>query len=130
MEEFRNEPFTDFAIWENAEAMRTALRHVGQELGREYPLVIGGERITTPGKIDSLNPSKRAQLVGRFQKATSALAEKAVETANKAFSLWRQTPPADRASLLLRVAAILRKRKHEMSAWMVYEVGKTWSEAD
>ena len=24
----------------------------------------------------------------------------------------------------------MRKRKHELSAWMVFEVAKTWAEAD
>ena len=48
--EFRNEPFTDFSKDENAQAMRAALEKVKSELGREYPLVIGGERITTDDK--------------------------------------------------------------------------------
>jgi hypothetical protein len=64
--EFRNEPFTDFSKEENAQAMRNALEKVKRELGREYPLVIGGERITTESKLDSFNPANRTELVGRF----------------------------------------------------------------
>ncbi len=128
--EFRNEPFTDFSQEENAQAMRTALAKVKGELGREYPLVIGGERITTDAKLDSINPANRTELVGRFQKATTELANKAVESAANAFQTWRSTSPAERADLMFRVAAILRERKHELSAWMIYEVAKTWAEAD
>ncbi len=64
--EFRNEPFTDFTKSEAAQAMRAAIEKVKTQLGKEYPLVIGGERITTDGKIDSINPANRAQVVGRF----------------------------------------------------------------
>ncbi|HEV2914642.1 MAG TPA: L-glutamate gamma-semialdehyde dehydrogenase [Pyrinomonadaceae bacterium] len=128
--EFRNEPFTDFNKAENAQAMRAALEKVKGQLGRDYPLVIGGERIMTGRTFESLNPARKTEVVGRFQKATQELARHAVENANEAFTMWRNTAPEKRADLLFRVAALLRQRKHEMSAWMVYEVGKSWPEAD
>ncbi len=128
--EFRNEPFTDFSKEENASAMRAALEKVKGELGREYPLVIGGERISTDAKFESLNPANRTEVVGRFQKANTDLAKRAVETAHGTFQTWRNTTPEARAAIVFHVAAILRERKHEMSAWMIYEVGKTWAEAD
>jgi len=128
--EFRNEPLTDFTKEENAQAMRDAIQKVKSELGREYPLVIGGERITTESKLDSFNPANRTQLVGRFNKATKELAQRAVENAYEAFLSWRKTPAKDRADLLFRVAAKMRERKHELSAWMIFEVAKTWAEAD
>ncbi|MDT5123070.1 MAG: 1-pyrroline-5-carboxylate dehydrogenase [Acidobacteriota bacterium] len=128
--EFSNEPFTDFSKEENARQMREAVEKVKGELGREYPLVIGGERIRTDGKFESLNPAKKTEVVGRFQKATADLARRAVETANETFKTWRYTPATTRAEILFRAASILRERKFEMSAWMVYEVGKSWAEAD
>src|SRR5918912_391720 len=128
--EFKNEALTDFTNAENAAAMRAALDRVRNELGREYPLVIGGERINTGRTFDSINPARKTEVVGRFQKATEELARAAVERANETFKTWRNTPPHQRADLLFRVATLLRQRKHEMSAWMIYEVGKTWAEAD
>src|SRR5690242_6856826 len=127
--DFRNEPFTDFTKEENAQAMRNALDKVGAELGREYPLVIGGERITTESKLESINPANRTQVVGRFNKATKELANRAVEAAAEAFKTWRNTRAEQRAELLFRVAEIMRERRHELSAWMIYEVAKTWPEA-
>src|SRR4051794_40654229 len=124
--EFRNEPFTDFTKEENARAMRDAIAKVQSELGREYPLVIGGERIKTGDFLESINPANRTQVVGRFHKATKELASRAVEEAAKAFETWKNTPAADRADLLFRAAAILRERKHEFSAWMIHEVAKSW----
>ncbi len=128
--EFRNEPFTDFTKSENAQAMREALQKVQSQLGREYPLVIGGERIATGDLLESINPANRTQVVGRFNKATKELASRAVEEAAKAFETWKHTPASDRIALLFRVAEIMRERKHELSAWMIHEVAKTWAEAD
>jgi 1-pyrroline-5-carboxylate dehydrogenase len=128
--EFRNEPFIDFSKPENKKAMEQALEKVKGELGREYPLLIGGEEVRTPDKIKSVNPSHPEQVVGVFQKGTVELANKAVEAAFRAFDKWKRVPAADRAECLFRAADILRKRRFELNAWLIYEVGKTWPEAD
>jgi 1-pyrroline-5-carboxylate dehydrogenase len=128
--EFRNEPFIDFTKEENAAAMRAAIEKVSKELGREYPLVIGGERIKTGDTLESINPANRTQVVGKFHKATKELANRAVETAAQAFQTWRNVPADERSQLLFRVAELMRVRKHELSAWMIHEVAKTWPEAD
>jgi 1-pyrroline-5-carboxylate dehydrogenase len=128
--EFRNEPLTDFTKEDNAQAMRNALEKVKAQLGHEYPLVIGGKRISTGDTLASINPANRTEVVGKFHKATKELANQAVETAHRAFQSWRHIPAAERAQLLFRVAALMRERKHELSAWMIYEVAKTWPEAD
>nr|MBA2341510.1 L-glutamate gamma-semialdehyde dehydrogenase [Pyrinomonadaceae bacterium] len=128
--EFSNEAFTDFSKEENAQAMRRAIEKVKGGLGRTYPLVIGGERIETGAILESINPAKKTEVVGRFHKANEELARRAVDAANETFQEWRKTPAAERADILFRVAQTLRERKHELSAWMIYEVGKTWAEAD
>jgi 1-pyrroline-5-carboxylate dehydrogenase len=130
-EEFRNEAFTDFSQEQDAGAMREAIERVKSELGREYPLVIGGERITNEGRtFESLNPARKTEVVGRFQKATVEQARAAVERANEVFRTWSRTLPQERADLLFRVASLLRERRHYYSAWMVHEVAKSWPEAD
>src|SRR3979409_2688637 len=128
--EFRNEPLTDFSKEENAQPMRAAIEKVKAQFGDEYPLVIGGERIKTGSILESINPANRSQVVGRFHKATKELANRAVESASETFQTWRNVPAAERAQLLFRVAEMMRARKHEMSAWMIYEVAKSWPEAD
>ncbi|MCZ6602342.1 MAG: aldehyde dehydrogenase family protein, partial [Planctomycetota bacterium] len=128
--EFRNESFLDYSKKEIREAMAKALAEVARKAGGSYPLVIGGERIIPGQTFDSLNPSDPSQILGRFQKATPALAGKALEAANDAFSSWSRTPAEDRANLLFRAAQIMRDRRHTMNAWMVLEVGKSWAEAD
>ncbi len=127
---FVNEPFTNFAQPEQAAAMRRALDVVGGQLGQEYDLVIGGERLVTSGKIVSINPARPGQVVGVHQKAGAEHAERAMEAALAAFEHWSRTSVETRVSLLLHAAEIIRQRKFEFCAWLTYEVGKNWAEAD
>jgi 1-pyrroline-5-carboxylate dehydrogenase len=127
---FKNEPLTDFTRPANRKAMEHALAKVKSMLGREYPVVIGSEEITTPDKLKSYNPSRPAEIVGVFQKADVGMAGKAVETAAAKFEEWRWVDAKKRAKYLFKAAKLMRKRKHEFSAVMVFEVGKTWPEAD
>jgi 1-pyrroline-5-carboxylate dehydrogenase len=128
--EFHNEPIADFSRPENRKGMEEALEKVAKELGREYPLIIGGEEVRLSEKIKSVNPSHPDQVVGIFQKGTPELAHRAVEAAARAFESWKRVPAEDRAACLFRAAASLRRRRFEVDAWMIYEVGKTWIEAD
>jgi 1-pyrroline-5-carboxylate dehydrogenase len=127
---FANEPFTDFKAPENERAMRAALQMVAGQLGREYDLVIGGRRLRTAEKITSVNPARPAQVVGVHQKATGDHAEQAMTAALKAFETWKYVAAEVRASLLLHAAKNIRAHKFEFMAWLTYEVGKNWAEAD
>ena len=127
---FRNEPSVDFSKSENARQMRAALDHVRGQLGREYDLVIGGRRIRTADKIRSLNPARPSQLVGIHQKAGSEHVEPAMQAALAAFENWSRTSLDERVGLLFRTADLLRERKFELMAWLVFEVSKNWAEAD
>ncbi|HEV2489243.1 MAG TPA: L-glutamate gamma-semialdehyde dehydrogenase [Candidatus Acidoferrales bacterium] len=128
--EFRNEPLLDFSKAENRTAMEAALKKVAGQLGREYPNVIGGEKVVTKEKIQSTNPSHPSQVIGVFQKGTVEMANQAVEAAHKAFAHWKSVPAEERVALCFRVGEILRKRRFELNAWLAYETGKTWPEAD
>ncbi|HSK73652.1 MAG TPA: L-glutamate gamma-semialdehyde dehydrogenase [Pyrinomonadaceae bacterium] len=133
LDEFRNEPFTDYSIPENEIAMRAALEQIESELGKEYPMIIGGARVTLGEQFESRNPANKTQVVGVFSEADADaenLVNRAIEAATAAFKIWKNVAPADRAEYLFKAAALLRERKHYFSAWMVCEVGKTWAEAD
>jgi 1-pyrroline-5-carboxylate dehydrogenase len=127
---FSNEPLVDFRNPENARAQRAAIDQVRKELGREYDLVIGGKRTRTQEKIKSINPAKPSEVVGVHQKAGKEHVEPAMQSALAAFETWRNVPAEERAGLLFRTAAILRKRKFEFNAWLVLEVGKNFDEAE
>src|ERR1035437_9312257 len=127
---FVNEPFVDFKTPENARGMKAALDLVAGQLGREYDLVIGGRRLRTEAKIPSFNPARPAQIVGIHQKAGVEHAEEAMQAALRAFEFWSRVSTVERVSLLLNAAEIIRRRKFEFCAWLTYEVGKNWAEAD
>src|SRR5947208_10312324 len=127
---FANEPLVDFSKPENARKMRAAIEKVRAQLGREYDLIVGGKRVKTTDKIKSLNPAKPSQVVGLHQKAGKEHVEPAMNAALRTFETWSRTSVEERASLLFRVGDLLRERKFEFSAWMVFEVSKNWAEAD
>jgi len=127
---FVNEPLTDFNREDNARKMRSAIEKVRGQLGREYDLVIGGKRVKTSDKIKSINPAKPSQVVGLHQKAGKEHVEPAMQAALRAFDSWSRTSVDERASLLFRVGDLMRERKFELCAWLVFEVSKNWGEAD
>lgn len=127
---YKHEPFTDFSKKENRQQYEEALKLVESYLGQDYPLIIGGERVTTDAKIISFNPANKDEVVGRVSKANKELAEKAMKVADETFNTWKKVKPEIRADILFKAAAIVRRRKHEFSALLTKEAGKPWNEAD
>src|SRR6266403_1780795 len=127
---YENAPLTNFVHEENQDKMRKALSEMRTRLGKEYPLVINGEKVFTGKTIASINPSSPEDVVGAVAEAGIAEAERAVKAARDAFEKWRWTSFEERAQLLERAAAILERRRFELSALEVFEIGKPWTEAD
>jgi 1-pyrroline-5-carboxylate dehydrogenase len=110
--------------------MEAGLAAVENSLGREYDIIIGGKRLRTAGKIISVNPARSAQVIGIHQRAGAEHVEEAMQAAQTAFVSWSRTSVEERAGLLFRAADLIRERKFEFCAWLTYEVGKNWGEAD
>ncbi len=128
--EFKNETYVDFSQEENRAKMESALAEVASHLGEEYELIIGAQRLKAPKQFKSINPSNKDEIVAVHQKADKGLAQKAIEEALKRFESWRWVEPEERAEYLFRAAELMRERRLELAAWEVYEVGKSWPEAD
>ena len=129
-DDYTNASLVNFVHREAQEKMRAALRDVRSRLGRKYPLVVGGEEVWTEKFIPSVNPSRPSEIVGLIAEAGIPEADRALKVARLAFEKWSRTPFEDRCQLLERVAAILDRRRFELSAVEVFEVGKAWAEAD
>src|SRR3989442_15307568 len=123
--EFTNEPFVDFSKAENRRAMEEALKKVAGEFSREYPMYIGGKRVTTSEKRASTNPSHPSQAIGIFQVATVEIAKQAVEAAHKAFDSWKRVPTERRTDCLFQAPKILRERIIDITALVGSRVGRT-----
>jgi 1-pyrroline-5-carboxylate dehydrogenase len=127
---FKNAPYTDFSKPENRRAQEEALEQVKSEFGRTYPLVIGGKKITNEATFASVNPAQPDQVIGYFSRATVEQVNEAVEAAATTFESWKRVPAEERAAYLFAAADLMKQRRLLFNAWMIYEVGKSWPEAD
>ncbi len=128
--DFQPETYHDFNDPDAADQMRAALKQVESEFGRSYPNRVGGEDVTTEETYASTNPGNPKQVLGIFPRGDAALGERAVEAADQAFGDWKRVPAVERADFVFKAADVMRRRRLELAAWMVYEVGKSWGEAD
>lgn len=128
---FKNETYLNFAQAEDRAKMQAALQKVSKELGKTYSLHTAREiSSSSRALMKSVNPSKPSQVIGSVETATKADAETAIKTVYAGSKEWSRTPVGKRIELLEKLADWMVAKKCELSALMVYEVGKTWREAD
>ncbi len=72
---FQNEVVSQFSTAEERSAAQAALKKVRAQLGHEYELWIAGAQHKTGDLLDSVNPSKPSEIVGRHHKATRGAGE-------------------------------------------------------
>ena len=131
LSDFRNEPFTDFSRPDNQQAFQQALQKVQKDvIGRTWPCWIGGEEVRGKQFFEGHDPGELTRMIGKHPKLGEADAKAAVEKAHAAFPEWSATDVQHRVDIFMRAAQRMRERKHEFSAMLVYEVGKSWAEAD
>jgi len=126
---YRPEPYVDFSNPQPRERMLAALADVRAKLGQSYPLRIAEQRIESDARIESIMPASSRTIVGRVAKASREQAEQAIRTADETFETWKRVRPSVRAKILIKAAAIMRRRVYELSAWMCFEESKGWIEA-
>ena len=129
-EPYYPEAYSDFTVPANRAAFELALAGVEARLGASYGLVIGGERVDTARTIDSVNPARPTQVVGRVASAGIPEAERAMQAAWAAFPAWSALDATARARCGVRLAAIMRRNKYELAALEIWEAGKNWLEAE
>lgn len=126
---FTPEPYVSFSQDEPRKKMLAALKQVEGELGKHYPLWINGEPISPGETFDSTSPADPGRVVGNIAKANTEIANKAVNTAAEAFKTWSRVDPEARARIIIKAAAIAKRRIYELSAWECFEESKSWIEA-
>lgn len=127
---FKNEPYTDWSTLANRKKQEEAIAKLESQFGKEYPNIVGEEKVYSPEKFQSLNPSNPNQVVGVFQKGTPDDAVRALDVAWRTFETWSSVPPEKRANYLFKAAKLMRKHRFDLNAAEILEVGKTWPEAD
>jgi len=127
---FKNEEFLNFSLPLIKKKTMDAINKIEDESQKEYPLIIGDNKIFNEDKLYSYNPSNKSEVVGVCQKATKEQAEHAIEVAHKTFLTWKNVPAKKRAEYLFKAARLIQKRRFEFDACLVIEAGKNWVEAD
>jgi 1-pyrroline-5-carboxylate dehydrogenase len=130
MTTFKNMTYLDFSNKAMATKQRKAIEEVRKNFGKQYPNYVDGKKIYTKKKTTSINPANPKEVVGVFQKAGQPEAEKAIKAAAKAFETWKNVPAKERANYLFKAAKVMKRRRYEINAWMISEVGKNYLEAD
>ncbi|MEO1623212.1 MAG: bifunctional proline dehydrogenase/L-glutamate gamma-semialdehyde dehydrogenase, partial [Cyanobacteria bacterium J06632_3] len=123
-------PDTDYALLRERTAAQAAIESVKQQLGKTYRPLINGDYMPTEATVQSLNPSRPAQLVGTVGQLSVEQAESAIAAAKAAFEGWKRTPAKERTDILRKAGDLLEARRHELNAWMIFEGGKPLHQAD
>jgi len=107
-----------------------ALARVRSQLGREYPLYIGGQAVVSrAAPIVDTSPIDTSVVLGNFATAIATHVNHAVIAAKAAQAPWGRRDWRERVAILRRAAALIRERKFELAAVMSLEVGKSRLEA-
>jgi aldehyde dehydrogenase (NAD+) len=87
-------------------------------------IYIGGEWIASSGKgvLEVIN-STTEEVMGSIPDGTAQDVDRAVSAAREAFEGWSQTPVAERADWIGRIAAALGERSEEIAVLIAQEVG-------
>lgn len=96
----------------------------------ELSLFIAGEFLSASGRESQpvINPST-GETLGQLPHASKADLDRALESAEQAFELWRRTSPVERSNILRKAAALLRERKEHIATLLTLEEGKTIAES-
>lgn len=127
---FQNTADTDYSDQDKRTQAEKAIEKVRQELGQTYLPLINGEYVETANYIDSLNPSREREVIGKVGQISVEQAEQAMNAAKEAFSSWKETPVQERAAILRKAADLMEQRRQELNAWICLEVGKILPQAD
>jgi 1-pyrroline-5-carboxylate dehydrogenase len=106
-----------------------ALETLKANMGQDYPMIIGGEEVTTEEKIENRSPIDRDWVLGTFQKGDESHAEDAIAAARAAFPVWSGMGWQERVAVMRRAADLINERIFEMGGVLSLEVGKNRMEA-
>jgi 1-pyrroline-5-carboxylate dehydrogenase len=97
--------------------------------GVEVPMFINGKKVVAAEKFPCYSPINTKLLLGHAQKGTADHAKQAIAAARAAFPGWRDTPWQERVAIIRAIAEKISDNSLELSALMIYEVGKNRLEA-
>lgn len=101
-----------------------AIERVKGTLGQTYPMYIGGQAITAGEQFEDRSPIDTRIVLGTFQQGGREHVKQAIAAAKAAAPGWAATPWQERVRLLKKLCDAIRAKQYDLSALMIYEVGK------
>ena len=126
---FQNHPFLDFSQKENRDNFKVALEKVKKQFPVEVPLILQGKKVTSSQTLKRKNPNQTDQIISHSFLATRDQVEQAVSYTSVFFEQWKHSSPQKRIDGTKKLAHLLQEKELELAALQVFEVGKTWKEA-
>ena len=130
MDDFQNAVATSFASPDNRGRLSHALERARAQAGGSFAMQIDAAPVETSQWIESHNPADPQQIVGRAARAGAEHVAQAVRAARTALPDWSGTPATQRCTALTRAADILERRRFDLCAHLMLEIGKTARQAD
>ncbi len=127
---FSNEQATDWELLGNKKNLEEGLDRVKEQFALHYPFYINGKEITSEKESASYNPSNHHEVIGYISQSSTMHIDNAIASAKSAFGTWQMQAFHERAQYLIKAAELLRQRKTEFMAWLIYESGKNTVEAE
>ncbi len=121
------------AQWFRPEVLETFARAVEEEFARpprQVAACAGWSELSTSSSFVSVDPAEPTSLVAVASACGADQVSEALSIAARSAQSWRRRPAPERAAVLVEAAQELRKRRLELAALEVREVGKDWADAD
>lgn len=129
---FKNEPLTDFSIKNERIALSDAIKKLeATSLGHLVAApIINGKEVRRGEPVVRENPSKLSQIIGQVYYAGLDEVRETINLFMNEGKKWSTTSYLQRAEVIRNAARIMKRKKHDLSALIIFESGKTWREAD
>ncbi len=131
-EKFSNTPLTDFSLEKERESFLSSINKAKEKFKNPatFPLLIGGKEIMSQKTFTSTDPAQPQRIIGIMSEGSADDARAAITHAESAGKKWAAVHYDDRAEILFKAAEYLTGIRQEVAATEVFEVGKSWAEAD
>ncbi len=110
-------------------AFDEGIKRIQAQKGKSFPMYIDGKEVEASDTFPVYSPIDTREPIAHFQKGSRDDAKQAIAAAKAAYPAWRATPYEERLALVEKTADLISHNKFDISAAMIWEMGKNRIEA-